>query len=170
MCNSVRISPETQNCIISDSGLRKSTDSSYVIQDNPPAGNCTRSTSRGINLSKCNLSRGDPILTWLEGYPVLAGGTPSCPGQGYPSDGVTSPTPQPRVVNRQTNWKYNLPSYAIGNNSSVVVACQNVPITSTFTDFTAGPWKDFDVDRSLIGSTDLIWITYFVTPTLFWVY
>ena len=35
--------------------------------------------------------------------------------------------------------------------NSLVVARQNVPITSILTNCTLGSWKDFDVDLSLIG-------------------
>ena len=42
----------------------------------------------------------------------------------------------------------------------------NVPITSILTDFTQGSWKDFDVDLSLIGSTEMIWKTSFETTLL----
>ena len=45
---------------------------------------------------------------------------------------------------------------------SLVVARQNVPITSILTDFISGSWKDFDGALSLIGSKEIIWITYLV--------
>ena len=41
--------------------------------------------------------------------------------------------------------------------NSLVVAYQNVPITSILTNYTLGSWKDFDVDLSLIGSKEIIW-------------
>ena len=44
--------------------------------------------------------------------------------------------------------------------NSRVVARKNVPITSTFTDFILGSLKDFEVTLSLIGSKEMIWITY----------
>ena len=46
--------------------------------------------------------------------------------------------------------------------NSLVVAHQNVPITSVLTNCTLGSWKDFDVDLSLIGSNEMIWKTCFV--------
>ena len=45
--------------------------------------------------------------------------------------------------------------------NSLVDARQNLPITSIFTEFTLGSWKDFDVGLSLIGSKEMIWKTSF---------
>ena len=45
--------------------------------------------------------------------------------------------------------------------NSLVAARQNVPITSILTDFALASWEDFDVGLSLIGSEEMIWITYF---------
>ena len=40
--------------------------------------------------------------------------------------------------------------------NSLVVARQNMPITSIHTDFTLGSWKDFDVDLKLISSKEIV--------------
>ena len=40
--------------------------------------------------------------------------------------------------------------------NSLVVARQNVPITLILTNFTLGPWKDYDVDLLLIGSKEYV--------------
>ena len=49
------------------------------------------------------------------------------------------------------------------SDNSLVVADQNVPITSILTNCTLGSWKDFDVDLSLIGSKEVIWKTCYDT-------
>ena len=44
---------------------------------------------------------------------------------------------------------------------SFLVTCRSVPITSIFTDFTLGSWKDFDEGLSLISSWEMTWKTCF---------
>ena len=52
-----------------------------------------------------------------------------------------------------------------GDSDNVILfSCRfplNCAITSIFTDFTPGSWKDFDVGLSLIGSKEMTWITCF---------
>ena len=51
---------------------------------------------------------------------------------------------------------------------SLVVARQNVPITSILTNCVLGSWKDFDVDILLIGSKEMIWKTCFADQVNFY--
>ena len=46
--------------------------------------------------------------------------------------------------------------------NSLVIARQNVPITSILTNCTLGSWQDFDFNLSLIDSKEMIWKTCFV--------
>ena len=64
-----------------------------------------------------------------------------------------------KVIN--TNPSYS-PIQVLSYNS-LVVARQNVPITSILTNCTLDSWKDFDVDLSLIASKEITWKTCFAS-------
>ena len=65
-----------------------------------------------------------------------------------------------------------LPIQVLSYNS-LVLARQNVSITSVLTNCTLGSWKDIDVNLSLIGYKEMIWKTCFDSSwrfsTQFWV-
>ena len=58
---------------------------------------------------------------------------------------------------KPTTWSYG--TIQVLSYNSLVIARQNVPITSILTNCTLGSWKDFDVDFSVIGSKEMIWKT-----------
>ena len=73
-----------------------------------------------------------------------------------------------RDFSNRCRWKGNskIEAIQVVRYDSLVFARQNMPITSTLTDFTLGSWKYFDVSFSLIGSKEMEWITSFVLSLL----
>ena len=135
-------------------------------------------TWQGTPLGRVPPWQGTPILT-RQGTPLAGPGWVPPPSRCLPHGilgnvakhygiWVLPPCGQTdRWMDGQTRVK-TLPSrrttYAGGNNYHVM-ANQNVPITSIFTDFTLGSWEDFDVGLTLIGSKEIMWITFFAKFT-----
>ena len=75
-----------------------------------------------------------------------------------------------RILQAVFKWNYwhhchskNIlpPPIQVVRYNSLIVACQNVPITSILTDFALGSWKYTDVGLWLTGSKEMIWKTSF---------
>ena len=62
-------------------------------------------------------------------------------------------------VNTLPVLTFLMSSIQVLSYDSLVVALQNVPITSILTNHTLGSWRGFDVNLSLIGSKEMIWKT-----------